>query len=96
VVKNLTHAPWSWKHFGIGAIFGGGWLSLAFLLGDTITKSLVIVSMGVVLGIISGLFATLTSTTLRAALTGLGVLIAQLATGFTVHSFGWTKYSYGM
>lgn len=96
VVRNVIHAPWSWKNFLIGAVFGGGWLSLTFPMGDTIAKSLVIVSIGIVLGVISGLFATLVSTTLRAAITGIGVLVAQLVTGLAVHSFGWTKYSYGM
>jgi hypothetical protein len=96
VVKNRTHATWSWKHFVIGAVFGGGFLSLTFPMGDTVIKSLVIVSMGVVLGVISGLFAALASTGLRATITGVGVLIAQLIVGLAVHSLGWTKFSYGM
>lgn len=96
VVKNMTHATWSWKHFVIGAVFGGGCLSLTFPMGDTATKSLVILSMGVVLGAISGLFAALVSTRLRAAITGVGVLVAQLIVGVAVHGLGWTKFSYGM
>ena len=59
-------------------------------------RSLVIVSTGVVLGAISGLFAALVSTGLRAAITGVGVLVAQLIVGVAVHSLGWTKFSYGM
>ena len=96
VVKNKTHATWSWKYFVIGAVFGGGFLSLTFPMGDTATKSLVIVSTGVVLGVISGLFAALMSTGLRATITGVGVLVAQLIAGVAVHSLGWTKFSYGM
>ena len=96
VVKNKTHATWSWKYFVIGAVFGGGFLSLTFPMGDTAIRSLVIVSTGVVLGVISGLFAALAPTGLRAAITGVGVLVAQLIVAVAVHSLGWTKFSYGM
>ena len=96
VVKNKTHATWSWKYFVIGAVIGGGFLSLTFPLGDTVTKSLAIVSLGVVTGIISGLFAALASTGLRATITAVGVLLAQLIVSVAVHIPGWTKFSYGM
>jgi len=93
-VKASRGAAWSWKHFLIGGVVGGGWWSLSFPLNEA--HGLINVAMGLMVGTISGLFAGLASTGIRAALTGIGILVAQLLVGITVHAVGWTKFSYGM
>jgi hypothetical protein len=93
-VKKSSGATWSSKNFVIGGALGGGWLSLTFPLSEAHT--LTPVAMGIVVGTISGLFASLTSTGLRAVLTGIGVFASQLIVDIAVHAVGWTRYSYGM
>ena len=93
-VKKLSGATWSSKNFVIGGALGGGWLSLTFPLSEA--HMLTPVAMGIVVGTISGLFASLTSTGLRAVLTGIGVFASQLIVDIAVHAVGWTRYSYGM
>jgi hypothetical protein len=93
-VKESRGAAWSSRNFVIGGVLGGGWLSLTFPLSES--HPLGPVAMGIVVGTISGLFASLTSTGLRAVLTGIGVFAAQLAVDIVVHAVGWTRYSYGM
>ncbi len=78
----------------IGGALGGGWWSLSFPLNEA--QGLVNVAMGLVVGSISGLFAGLASTGVRAALTGIGVFVAQLLVNVLLHAVGWTKFSYGM
>ncbi len=92
--KRFKYPAWSWKYFLIGGVLGGGWWTLSFPLGEA--QGLVNVAMGLVVGSISGLFAGFAPTGGRAALIGIGVLVAQLAVNILLHAVGWTKYSYGM
>ena len=94
IIRRSKSTAWSWKYFLIGGVLGGGWWSLSFPLNEA--QGLVNVAMGLVVGSISGLFAGLASTGVRAALTGIGIFVGQILVNVLIHAAGWTKFSYGM
>jgi hypothetical protein len=96
VLRKSRFGHWSWGKFLAGCICGGGWLIATFPVGGTFEKSLVNVSTALVFGLISGLFASVSTTTVRALSTGLCVFAGQLTVDFFSLALGWTKFSFGM
>jgi hypothetical protein len=52
--------------------------------------------MSLIFGVISGLFASVSRTPLRAVMTGICILLLQVGVDILIHAIGLTKFSYGM
>ena len=89
---------WSWTNFLVGSISGGCWvMAVCLVLSFTPHKSILItLSMVCVYSALSGLFASVSTTKLRAAITGLFVFAGQFVIDFCVAAWGWSKFYVGM
>ena len=87
---------WKWKYFLAGFLCGGGWLSLTFPGAETVEKAFALVALGIVVGSISGLYSAVSTSTLRAVMTGFALFVAQMVVDVGALGIGLYKFSYGM
>jgi glucose uptake protein GlcU len=87
---------WTWKHFLVGFLCGGGWLSLTFAGAETVEKAFSLVAMGIVIGCISGLYSAVSKSALRALGTGFTLFFAQMIVNIGALAVGLSEFRYGM
>ncbi|MBL0292509.1 MAG: hypothetical protein IPQ15_18215 [Betaproteobacteria bacterium] len=92
VARNLER--WDWTKLALGFCLGGGWVAPA-LIGAS-SAPMTLVSCGLILGSVSGLFSSVAKTLPRAALVGVGALAAQIAVDLALALTGLTRIRFGM
>jgi hypothetical protein len=91
VARNLEQ--WDWTKLALGFCLGGGWVA-AFM--EASSSPMTVVSCGLVLGSVSGLYSGVAKTLPRAALVGVGVFVAQVTVDLALAFTGLTSIRFGM
>ena len=91
VARNLER--WDWTKLALGFCLGGGWVA-AFMGASS--APMVVVSCGLVLGSVSGLYSGVAKSMPRAALVGAGVFAAQFSVDLALALIGLTSIRFGM
>ena len=91
VARNLEQ--WDWTKLALGFCLGGGWVA-AFM--EASSSPMTVVSCGLVLGSVSGLYSSVAKNLPRAALVGVGVFVAQVTVDLALAFTGLTNIRFGM